>query len=265
MHSSVHLTGLHAACLQVASLTNLREALLTCGEVGGGASYFNPLASFSALTRLRICFAEDVPACLSALTQLRSLHLDSTPFVTDWLDLEELEELAGWEADRLAPALEHLTGLTRLLIANPPPVAAFPASLTGLLQLRRFGWLGNIPGNRRLPPGPWLSRLRQLAVMAPVAKGSAQLWRRAVRLKFLQLQYFFGKPGAAAQASRRSLLTAAAALPRLQELRLGCEEGLSPDDGGVQRAAAGLLQHISGKVNMSVSSNEDLYLTEDHE
>lgn len=176
---------------------------------------------------------------MTALTQLRSLYLGATPFAID-AEPQDLELFEGWEREQLAPALAALTRLTSLRVEEPPPAAALPPSLSAQRQLRRFGWLGLSPHELRLPAGPWLAGLQQLALPADVAEGSAAEWKKASRLERLRVQDFFGAPGAALPRSRQRLLSDAAALPCLRTLQLGWTGSRAPTAAQAERVAAAL-------------------------
>lgn len=222
---------------QVASLTNL-QLLVLCG--GGGAGYCDSLTRLAALTVLTLERSYDVPTCLQSLTQLLSLDLIDTPRQPAMEEEMELRE--GWVAQELELVLAQLTGLTRLWLENPPPAAAFPASLMGL---RQFGWLSDSNDDSCLPPGPWLAGLQQLSLRADVAEGSAAAWQQATQLTCLRLQDFFDSPTAAPPASRRRFSSdAAAALLCLRTLCLECAKGCAPAaEANLQCVTDSLHQH----------------------
>lgn len=209
-------------------------------QLGGGSygDFFEGLTRLSVLTDLTLTTAGELPDCLSALTQLRALHLEASPFAwhaEDW----ELEELLGWERFQLAPVLRQLTRLTRLFVVEPPPnTQAFPAALTALSQLRRFGWVGSSPENPRLPAGQWLAGLQQLTLPADVAAANSRVWQHAAHLECLGLCSFFDTSSTNLPIVRQNVLPSIAELPCLQRLCLGCAGTDCPPAHELRRLAA---------------------------
>lgn len=177
--AAAHMGETSPSALQVASLAKLQRLQL---GGGGPGDYCDSLSRLTALTALTLLTGADVPDIVPLLAHLRSLHLVATPFGDDYP--------RSWVPQELDPALAQLTGLTRLWVIDPPPAAAFPTSLAGLSQLRRFCWLSDAdPDDPRLPPGPWLASLQQLLVHVNVTARSAAVWPQAVQLACLRLQH----------------------------------------------------------------------------
>lgn len=206
------------------------------------ADFLEDLTRLSTLTDLALSDSAELPACLPALTQLGALHLEGTSFsdgVEDW----ELDALIGWETIQLSPALRQLTRLTRLFVVDPPPSDVFPASLMALRQLRRFGWVGNRPGDPRLPSGRWLAGLQQLTLPADVAVANVRMWQQAVHLECLRLCSFFENSSPHIPPVRQNVLSGAALLPCLQQLCLGCTGTVCPSARSLRRLAADVIRH----------------------
>lgn len=218
---------------QITALTNLESLRLSGFDESNS---FKHLTRMTALTELCLARAVGIPACLTALTQLRALVLRATPFTDAEYD-EDMMHLAGWATDELAPALARLTRLTRLCVADAPVSRAFPASLAGLRQLRRCVWASFGPDDPLLPAGPWLSGLQRLTLPQCTAEASVDVWKQARNLKLLVsvdllpiiIMAPFPLPKRPADGSRR--------LPRLRNLKLHCID--------VDNAAARLVGHVA--------------------
>lgn len=160
--------------MQVGELSNLR--CLRLRGVAYGAGGFEVLRRLSALEHLhldRCC----LPACLPALTGLRSLHLRACTAGQGC----EAELAAG-----VAAALRRLSQLTALALVQLPLAACCPPAMAALRQLQCLIVLpygscaGSGAGGRNaaaplsgmLPP-PWPAGLRSLT--APFALVSASL------------------------------------------------------------------------------------------
>lgn len=198
---------------QVATLSGLQELVL---GGGGDIDDYDPLTRMAALTALTIMHGIWYPGGLPALTQLLALALQATPDTLPWGEGPEEESLEGWEHE-FDPDLAQLTRLTRLAVDSPPPAQAFPPSLSSLHQLRVFLWQGRCPADPRLPPGAWLAGLQQLTLPRDAAEGSLVALPQGTRLERLRVSL-----GDTVSPSLARLVAAAAALPSMRELALGC-------------------------------------------
>ncbi|KAL4421280.1 hypothetical protein ABPG75_010571 [Micractinium tetrahymenae] len=93
---------------------------------------------------------------------------------------------ADCEFALLQSALSSLTQLTLLRFASTQQHPAFPPGLAGLVRLQRFDWGGPTPVEPRLPPGPWLARLRAAILPADVAAASLAVLSAAWQLEELE-------------------------------------------------------------------------------
>lgn len=147
------LTSLHVCRyfgplpIQAGELQHLREVTLVAGGTQPGA--YDPLVELrSSLTALNLTGTLCVPNCLRELTALRRLTIDSP------------QHLDGQLLEDALPRLQQLTAVC--LVAGGLPQA--PHALCSLRCLHTVCWARGDGSPAPLPGGPWLARLRFLAL-----------------------------------------------------------------------------------------------------
>lgn len=194
--------------LQIGALRNLRHLCLR--HPYGNADSYAALAGLALETVELLGVVTVVPACLSALTTLRALAVDT-------MNAED-EELQAALADNLSHALPHLTRLSYLALrmyVNGP--LACLSALTSLCSLF-WVWSPEDP-TAALPPGGWLAGLHTLAAPFRLVSTSLPALQSAQHLEQLCLY----REGAAdsSESDLRAVIRWAARHPALRRLLLG--------------------------------------------
>ncbi|PRW33692.1 F-box LRR-repeat 21 isoform X2 [Chlorella sorokiniana] len=115
------------------------------------------------LTSLNLTNQAHLPACLDQLTALHCLKIDDVDAV--------LHDADGQSVVRALPRLQQLTAVYLLSACLPPN----PSILSSLRHLHTVSWLGMEGRPRPLPGGPWLARLRRLALSSRFLADAASL------------------------------------------------------------------------------------------
>lgn len=189
----------------MAALASLQQLWLA------GYSSFGVLTSLGALTFLDLSRTAHLPACLSQLTQLRSLAV------------QESEVLAfADEGAALTDALPHLRQLTQLQVVCYDSLLSTTnlAALTNLRALFWFQLYDTGDDEPPLPAGPWLAGLQQLHCDASLLAGSGLAALSAAQ-QLQQLLLVITR-----QPQLAGVLSWAAGSPSLTRLVLGVEASM---------------------------------------
>ena len=196
-----------------ASLQNLVLEQPSCPS---GA--YAPLARLTNLRRLALVNCKHFPESLPLLTSLVALSIDCTD--------PENGAPPNNTAHVVAAALPRLTKLTHLMFDNVPGMGEMAGALATLPQLHSLWWLH--AARNPLPPGPWLSSLRELATSPGVLVESMPALETASQLQTVGLSWRSGHPGWESDVTLAIAL--APQLPSLKHLLLDPWPGHDQDN-----------------------------------